>query len=288
MNLRTGTVMSLTNTATGRLFAAYLPPKVVERLLARDARVVLSARSEVRAADALASLRARFPNADLGFLPLDVSDLRSVVRASDTLLSQGEPLDVLVNNAGIAGFRGLSPQGYEITFATNHLGPYLLTARLLPLLKQSRAARIVNIASVAQFNVKSIPWDRLETPVVMPLQRFWRYSVTKLMNVLHARELARRLEGSSVTTYAVHPGVVASDIWRKLPPIVRPLSKVFMVSVDEGVQTQLSCATDPSLATHSGRYYAANTEATPSKLAEDPALAQRLFEVSDAYVQRSL
>lgn len=260
----------------------------VERLLERGARVMLSARSEARAAAVLAALRQRFSDAQLEFLPLDVSDLQSVVRASDTLLARGEPLDMLVNNAGIAGFRGLSPQGFEITFATNHLGPYLLTERLLPLLRRAPAARIVNVASMGHRSAKRIDWDRLQTPVLMPLRRFNRYAVTKLMNILHVRELARRLADTSITTYAVHPGVVSSDIWRKLPPIIRPLSQRFMIPIEEGVKTQVFCAVDPSVAHQSGRYYIDCREAPTSPLAEDAALAQRLFEVSDGFLRSAL
>lgn len=260
----------------------------VDRLLARGARVVLSARSEERAQGALDDLRTRYPDAELSFLPLDVADLRSVVRAADAMLERGEPLDALVNNAGIAGFRGLSPQGFEITFATNHLGPYLLTERLLPLLRAAPAGRIVNVASTAHFHVRKIEWDGFDTPIVMPLARFWRYSLTKLMNILHAQELARRLADTQVTTYAVHPGVVSSEIWRKLPPLIRPLAQRFMTTIDEGVKTQVFCATDAVVEGPSGRYYVACRESPTSPLARDPALAARLFEESDAMIRRAL
>lgn len=260
----------------------------VERLLERGARVIVSARSEERAADVLKDLRARYPDREIAFLALDVADLRSVVRASDALLARGEPLDVLMNNAGIAGFRGLSPQGFEITFATNHLGPYLLTERLLPLLRAAPVARIVNVASVAHRHVWRIDWDKLETPIVMPLARFRRYGLTKLMNILHVGELARRLADTRITTYAAHPGVVSSDIWRKLPPIVEPLSRRFMTPIEEGVKTQVFCATDASIAEQSGGYYVDCREAQTTALAQDPDAARRLFEVSDEMIRRAL
>src|SRR5262249_36137784 len=152
------------------------------------------------------------------------------VRAcAQTLTSSDEPLHVLINNAGLAGQRGLTASGFELAFGTNYIGPFLLTNLLLDRLRDSAPARIVNVASDSHYGAKGIDYDAVHAPTksrtAMP-----EYSVSKLANVLHAQELGRRLEGSGVTTYSLHPGVIASDIWRRVPWPARPLMKLTMRS----------------------------------------------------------
>ena len=106
------------------------------------------------------------------------------------------------------------------------------------------------------------------------------YAVSKLCNVLHASELARRLDGKGVTTYALHPGVVATDVWRRVPWGLRHLIRMFMKSPEDGARTQLWCATAPELARESGKYYDSCKEKRPSRLAEDAALARELYQRS--------
>ncbi len=111
------------------------------------------------------------------------------------------------------------------------------------------------------------------------------YGTSKLMNVLHAKELARRLAGTRITTYALHPGVVASEIWRELPRLVQWVMKQFMISNEEGARTSLYCATAPELSTSSGRYYDKCREVQPSRLALDAALARELYDRTEAAIQ---
>jgi NAD(P)-dependent dehydrogenase (short-subunit alcohol dehydrogenase family) len=134
------------------------------------------------------------------------------------------------------------------------VGPFLLTALLLERLRSSAPARIVNVASAAHYSAAGIDWDAVRRPT-RSLTGMREYSVSKLANVLHAEELSRRLEGSAVTTYSLHPGVIASDIWRRVPWPVRPLMKLRMDSPERGARTSLYCATSPDLADQSGRYY---------------------------------
>jgi dehydrogenase/reductase SDR family protein 13 len=109
--------------------------------------------------------------------------------------------------------------------------------------------------------------------------------MSKLMNVLHAKELARRLAGTRITTYSLHPGVVASDFWRELPGPVQWLLKLRMISNEEGALTPLYCATAPELSTSSGRYYARCREVQPSRLALDAGLARDLYDRTEAAIQ---
>ena len=253
---------------------------LVEALAARGSAVsiILATRSEKRTAPVLSDLKSRYPAAQFQWLHLDVSDLGSVRGAAQSFLATKQPIDVLVNNAGIAGTRRLSPEGYDITYATNHIGPFLLTNLLLPRLREAPQGRVVNVASNAHFMAKELDWSVLERRTEPKRSAFKDYAVTKLMNILHAKELARRLAGSRVTTYSLHPGAVASNIWRSVPWPVQPLIKLFMLSNEAGAKTPLYCATAPELANATGRYYYKNREAKTSPLAQDAALARELWE----------
>jgi dehydrogenase/reductase SDR family protein 13 len=255
---------------------------MAEALAADGGRVVLAGRSEQRMAPVLEGIRRRGPRADVEFLQVDVSDLNSVRRAADAFLATGRALDVLVNNAGVAGTEALSADGFDLTYATNHIGPFLLTALLRPAIERAPQGRIVNVSSVAHQKAPAIDWSLLERRSAPRRSGFKDYAVTKLMNVLHAKELARRLAGSRVTTYALHPGGVRSNIWRTLPRPAQWLIKLFMISNEEGARTQLYCATAPELATATGRYYDKSREAPCSSPADDPALAAELWARTEA------
>jgi len=257
---------------------------LVEALAARGGRVVLATRSEERTRPVLSALQSRYPAARAQWVSLDVSDFGSVRRAAQAFLASGQPIDVLVNNAGIAGTRAVTKDGFDLTYATNHLGPFLLTSLLLPRLRDARQGRVVNVASGAHMMIKTIDWSVLERRATPKRSGFTDYAVTKLMNVLHAKELARRLGGTKVTTYALHPGAVASNIWRALPQPFQWFGKLFMLSNEQGAQSPLYCATAPELAATSGRYYDRMREARPSRLAEDAALAQELWAKTEAAV----
>jgi retinol dehydrogenase 12 len=257
---------------------------LVSALAAGGGNVLLASRSEERTRPVVDIVRQRHPAVEVRFLPVDVSDFGSVRRASADFLATGHPLDVLVNNAGVAGTRALSPDGFDVTYATNHLGPFLLTNLLLPRLRESSQGRIVNVSSAAHTRVKQIDWSVLERRTTPKRSTFPDYAITKLMNVLHAKELARRLGGTRVTTYALHPGAVASNIWRSVPQPLQWLMKRFMLSNEAGAETPLYCATAPELATRSGRYYERCREVAPAPLADDASLAQELWARSEAAV----
>jgi retinol dehydrogenase-12 len=257
---------------------------MVEALAARGGHVVLAARSEERIRPVLDGIRALHPSAAVEFLQVDVSDLASVRRAASAYLATGRPLDVLVNNAGVGGTMALSADGFDLTYATNHIGPFLLTSLLLPAIERAPQGRIVNVSSIGHMQVKRIDWALLERRTEPRKSGFLDYGITKLMNILHAKELARRLTGTSVTTYALHPGGVKSDIWRALPRPVQWGIKLFLISNEEGAKTQLYCATAPELAGVSGRYYDKSREVSPNRLAEDPALARELWTRTESAI----
>lgn len=237
-------------------------------------------RSEERTRPVLETIRAAGGHAE--FIPLNLGDLASVRATADAFLARGVALDVLVNNAGLAGVRGLTVDGFEKAFGTNHLGPLLLTLRLLPALRAAGEARIVTVASRGHKRVKRVDLEALVRPTASRTG-FQEYCVSKLANVLCSRELGRRLAGTGVTTYALHPGVVASDIWRRMPWPVRPLMKLFMVSAEEGARTQIWCATAPELREHTGRYYVDCRETPPTGLGNDDSLAAEIWARSVAW-----
>lgn len=260
-----------------------------DALAARGGHVVLAARSPERTRPALEGIRAAHPGASVEFLALDLADLSSVRAAARRFLGTGRPLDVLMNNAGIAGTHALSADRFDLTYATNHIGPFLFTTLLLPALLQAPQGRVVNVSSVGHLHAKGVDWSLLEPRTTPRRARFGDYAVTKLMNVLHAKELARRLAGTRVTTYAVHPGGVASNIWRAVPRPVQWALKLFLISNEEGARTQVWCATAADLAGETGRYYQKGREAPCSPLADDPALARELWSRTEAAIaQRSM
>ncbi len=250
-------------------------------LAQRGGRVYIACRSAAKGAEAAAAIRGSTGNESVWVLPLDLADLESVRSCAAEFLARGEPLHVLVNNAGLAGVRGVTRQGFELTFGVNHLGHFLLTNALLGRITQSAPARVVNVASDAHYGAKGIDFDALRRPA-RGITGMHEYSVSKLCNVLFTEELARRTAGTGVTTYAVHPGVVASDIWRRVPWPVRPIMTRRMLSVTQGAQTSLYCATSPDVAEDSGKFYEKCAERAPSPVAT-PELARALWERSEEW-----
>jgi NAD(P)-dependent dehydrogenase (short-subunit alcohol dehydrogenase family) len=263
-------VITGANTGIGRSTA--------QILAARGASLVLACRSKERTQPLLDALGAT--GADGRFVPLDLADLASVRAAAAQIIGLGRPIDVLLNNAGLAGHRGVTRDGFELTFGTNHLGHFLLTMLLAPNLSASSPLpRIVNVSSQAHYAAKGIDFGavRAKTKTVTGLPE---YSVSKLANVLFTAELARRLGPEGPHSYAVHPGVVASDAWRRIPWPIRPLMKLRMISNDDGARTSLYCATSPEAEGETGLYYDDCASREPSAVAQDPDLAERLWAKS--------
>ena len=253
--------------------------KITARELARrGARVILACRSRDKTQPVIDEIVRDTGNNAVEFIALDLGDLASVRRCAEEILARDIPIHGLVNNAGLAGQRGTTKDGFEIQFGTNHLGHYLFTRLLLDRIKKSGGARIVNVASEAHYNVKhGIDWAALHEPT-KTTTAMKEYGVSKLANVLFTKELARRLDGSDVTTYALHPGVVATDVWRRVPRPIAWVMKKFMWTPEQGAQTSLRCATAEDLRGETGRYYDKDgKERKPNKLAEDPELAKELW-----------
>lgn len=273
----TGRVALVTgaNTGIGRVTAL--------ELARRGARVVIACRSPSNAAEAARAITREVPGATIDVLRLDLGDFDSVREAARGFLALDLPLHLLVNNAGLAGLRGSTRSGFEMAFGVNHMGHFLLTALLRERLVASAPARIVTVASRAHRFARGIDWAAVQRPTAS-LTGVNEYGVSKLANILFSAELARRLAGTGVTTYALHPGVVASDIWRRLPWPLRPLMRRRGISNEEGALTSLHCATAAEVQRQTGLYYDRCRVVLPSAVAQDAALAAELWARSEGWV----
>jgi retinol dehydrogenase-12 len=216
------------------------------------------------------------------FLSLDLGNLASVHTCATEFLRTGAPLHGLINNAGLAGHRGMTESGFELAFGTNYVGPFLLTGLLLDRLRESAPARIVNVSSIGHYRAPGIDYEAARQPT-KSFTGMLEYGVSKLGNVLHAQELARRLAPDGVTTYSLHPGAVATNVWRRVPWPLRPWITRNMLSSADGAKTTLYCATSPELAADSGHYYDDCRRTEPSAVAT-PELAAELWDRSVAWV----
>jgi retinol dehydrogenase 12 len=244
-------------------------------------RVYVTARSERKGAAAVAGIKAATGNDAVFLLMLDLADLSSVRDCAKSFLEPYEPLHVLINNAGVGGVRGLTKQGFELMFGVNHLGHFLLTQLLLERLVSCAPSRVVTVSSDAHYNARGVDFEAVRRPA-RGITGLGEYAVSKLCNVLFSQELARRTAGTGVHAYALHPGVVASDIWRRVPWPVRPLIMRRMLTVEQGAETSLYCAASPSVAQDSGLFYDKCAEREPSQVAT-PALAAELWKRSEAW-----
>jgi retinol dehydrogenase-12 len=249
--------------------------------LARDGgRVYIACRSAAAGAAAVSAIQETAGSQAVWLLPLDLASLASVRDCAAAYLATDEPLHVLVNNAGVGGQRGVTADGFELHFGVNHLGHFALTSLLLDRLKASGpGARVVTVSSDAHYGAHGIDFDALRRSTrSFTGQR--EYAVSKLCNVLFTQELARRV--TDVSACALHPGVVASDIWRRVPQPARAVIKRRMLSVEDGAVTSVYCTTSPAVAAESGLFYDKCAPRPPSRVAT-PELAELLWKYSSEW-----
>ncbi|XP_035676518.1 uncharacterized protein LOC118415774 [Branchiostoma floridae] len=262
-------------------------------LARRGARVILACRNVTKAEEAAEDIRKTTGNGNVVVLKLDLSSLASVREFAAGINEKEERLDILINNAGIM----MCPQwktedGFEMQFGTNHLGHFLLTNLLMDKLKKCAPSRVVTVSSMGH------QWGKIHFDDINlengyePLKA---YGQSKLANILFIRELAKKLEGTEVTCYAVHPGGVRSDLSRYMPDahgrwlaLVQPLVQLGMYVVgkspEQGAQTSLHCALQEGLESKSGLYFSDCAPIDPSPAGQDDEVAKRLWEVSEEMV----
>ncbi len=250
-------------------------------LARQGAHVVILGRDPMRLAAAERSIRSLSGNGNVQTLAADLLSQTEIRRAAREFSALHHRLDVLVNNAGaIFPDRRLTEEGYERTWALNHLGYVLLTLELLPPLRAAGQARIVNVASTAHARAR-LDFDNLQGE-----RRFApmdAYSRSKLANVLFTYALSSRLAGSGITANCLHPGVVATGFGRGMPGafgLLIKLARPFFIKAGKGAKTSLFLASSPEVAGVSGAYFAGCRAVRSSALSYDEALRERLWQLS--------
>ncbi len=227
---------------------------------------------------------AREPGAGpISLLHCDFSSQASIREAAKTLLSRGEPIHVLLNNAGVIELRRRETvDGLEATFAVNHLGYYLFTRLLLERIVASAPARIVNVSSHAHRLVRrGLDFDDLQSTRGYGAMAV--YARSKFANILFTRELARRLEGTGVTVNALHPGAVGTGFGTNNGAIARALmwlGRPFLRTPEQGARTSVHLCLSAAVEGVSGRYFGNEREEAPARAALDAGAAARLWAVS--------
>lgn len=244
-------------------------------LAARGAHVIGTARSSEKAVQACESIAGETTP-----MVLELTDFDSIRSCAETIRTLDVPIDVLMCNAGVMAVQELRLyNGVEMQFAVNHLGHFLLVNELLDSVKAAQAGRIVILSSCAHHAEVpgGIDFDNLDgSKSYSPWPAYRR---SKLANGLHAMELARRLEGTGVTSNAVHPGVIKTNLWRQLPDEVS--DEGMNKTVPEGAATQCYVGVNPIPAEITGQYFADCNPVVANPLMYDRALASRLWEVSE-------
>jgi retinol dehydrogenase 12 len=251
--------------------------------------VLIHGRSQAKGDAAVAAIRAAAPaSPDVRFLRADFSSLQQVRELAAEVNSSVPRLHVLINNAGCGNLsRTVTQDGYETTFAVNHLAPFLLTNLLLDRIRSSAPARIVNVASRAHRN-QQIDFSDLMSVRGYRVMR--TYGRSKLANILFTRELANRLAGSQVTANALHPGLIATGIGQT-NLIGRLIWKLIVlvrggISVEDGAKTSVYLATSPEVEGLSGGYYVkcrpAPLQTFPQAVSDE--VAERLWKMSEELV----
>ncbi|KAL2334736.1 hypothetical protein Fmac_015949 [Flemingia macrophylla] len=265
------------------------------RVLAmRGARVIMGVRNMIAAKDIKEAIIKEIPTAKLDVMELDLSSMASVRKFASEFVSSGVPLNILINNAGIFGTPFmLSEDNIELQFATNHIGHFLLTNLLLDTLKKTtreskKQGRIVNVSSEShKFTYREgIRFDKINDQ--SSYRSFRAYGQSKLSNILHANELARRLkeEAVDITANSLHPGAIATNIHRHnsvltaIPGVVKMLLSLLIKNVQQGAATTCYVALHPQVKGINGEYFVDSNLAKANSQGRDLDLAKKLWDFS--------
>uniref|UniRef100_A0A3P8WYG1 Si:dkey-23o4.6 n=1 Tax=Cynoglossus semilaevis TaxID=244447 RepID=A0A3P8WYG1_CYNSE len=253
----------------------------------RGARVVMACRDLTRAESAAEEIREATGNGNVVIRHLDLASLHSVRQFAKDYVDSEDRLDILINNAGVMMCpKWLTEDGFETQLAVNHLGHFLLTNLLLPKLKSSAPSRVVNVSSIAHRGGMTVVLT-LTTCSSAPYSSLESYQQSKLANVLFSRELARKLRGTGVSSFSLHPGVIRTELGRHVQgwfPLLGALlslpSLLLMKTPIQGCQTTLYCALTPGLDQKTGSYFSDCAEKEAAPEGRDDAVAKRLWDES--------
>jgi NAD(P)-dependent dehydrogenase (short-subunit alcohol dehydrogenase family) len=243
------------------------------------ANLVMVCRDRERGLAALEEIKTKSGNSSIELMICDLSSQTQIRKLAVEFKQKHARLDLLINNAGvILTRRRVTEDGIESTFAINHLAYFLLTNLLLDLIKQSAPARIVNVSSTVHSSA-TINFNDLQSERSYGGMR--AYGQSKLANVLFTYELARRLEGSNVTVNCLHPGVIATNIFRDVSGLVGTAAKIFLKSPKRGAETSVYVATSPEVEGVTSKYFDDKRAVRSSPESYDEAIAKRLWQVSE-------
>lgn len=250
-------------------------------LAQRGAKVVLACRDTARGEAARDDIARSTGRKDVEVIALDLGSKASIRAFGERFRATHERLDVLVNNAGVwRSSRGTTEEGLEATFGVNHVGTWLLTQDLLPLLKKSAPSRVVVLSSKLHYRGR-MDWEDLQ----FERRKYGTtaaYAQSKLANVLFTKALARRLEGTGVTVNAVHPGVVRTELMRDYPKLLVKIFTLFLLTPEQGAECSLHVATAPELAGVTGEYFEKSRIKPAAAEALDEAAQERLWALTEA------
>jgi NAD(P)-dependent dehydrogenase (short-subunit alcohol dehydrogenase family) len=256
--------------------------KATTEALAREgALVAMVCRNHEKGQNAIAEIKKKVPNANLQLHLADLSSLKQVRALAEELKAAYPVIDVLINNAGlIPGLQQTTIEGFELSWVTNHLAPFLLTNLLMDPLLKAEQGRIINVSSEAH-RLGKIDFEHAGNP--KHYSAVTAYADSKLANILFTTELARRSEFTPLTVNCLHPGVVATNFGSSSSFFIRVLVKMgrmFMKSAANGAQTSVYLATSPKIATISGKYFKNKKPAISSADSCNAHTARRLWELS--------
>lgn len=257
----------------------------------RGCRVIMACRSTEKAEAAkeeiIEQLKGKENLGEIIVKSLDLSSCKSIRECAQELLDEEPRIDILLNNAGVMMCpKSYTEDGFEMQFGTNHLGHFLFTLLLLPRIIRSAPARIVNVSSKAYtwgpIDLEDLNWKNKSYSAAAA------YGQSKLANILFTKELAKRLEGTNVHTYCLHPGVVDTEVTRHFDNALFPGSQFLMKTVgkvatktpEQGAQTSIYCSLDEKSANETGLYYADCKVACLSDQAKDMDMAKKLWDES--------
>lgn len=253
-------------------------------LAGQDDRIIIAARDAKKSQAAVDRIKAAHPAARIEAMSLDLAEFADVDRFARELLTRMSVIDVLILNAGLYTLKlHRLKNGYEAMMGIMHFGHFRLVGHLLDAVKAAPQGRIIVTSSVMHKFGKIN-----ETSFTDPSQHkigLLAYGQAKLANLLMARELARRVQGTRVTVNAFHPGAVGTGIYREAPSLAARIMMAFMLTPKQGADTAVWLATDPSLSATTGEYFVKRRKAASSARSRDTTLAQRLWEVSEAAIR---
>ena len=266
--------------------------ETAKTLAAQGWRVIAVGRDPARSAAAEAEIGAASTGGDVVMIRADLALMADATRAANEIAAATDRIDVLINNAGgMAKEKIVTSEGYEENFAGNHLGPFLLTNRLLPLIRHAAAdapagsVRIVNTSSDASEMIPGLNWDDLQ--LLGDYHPGAAYCQVKLANVLFARALARRFAADGVVVHALHPGVVASNFASYAPAEIQAyMATLPAMTPEQGAEALTWLATGDEPGESTGGYYHQRERKPPNPLAEDDDAVERLWRASEALLRQ--